>query len=265
MTDFISKTAEEVFGIKADPSDAEKLRAYILRKFSEVNPETIQKVFLSGEAAGFLTVNETYFFREPMHFSFLLNLLPASEGTMIRICSAATSTGCEAYSIAMLMEAYNRGKERPLSYHIDAFDIDQGAIRTASGGIYSERSMREDGSSFRYMTAPYLKKTDNGYQVDSGLKKNINFFVHNLMDVFSPDTYDVIFFRNAFIYFSPRARSRVLSNLSCALKEKGTLIMGVSETAGARHESLEEKNEGDVFYFQKAPRSPVPNSLLPIP
>jgi chemotaxis methyl-accepting protein methylase len=63
--------------------------------------------------------------------------------------------------------------------------------------------------------------------------------------------YDLIFFRNAFIYFSPNGRVRVLSNLARALKEGGLLIRGVSETALARHEELEAKNRNDVFYFQK--------------
>ena len=122
MTDIICKTAEEIFGIRADPCDAEKLRVYIYDTYGGVNQENIKKVFKSGEAAGFLTVNETYFFREPAHFEFLSEKLPAFEETGVSICSAATSTGCEAYSIAMLLEAYNRGRAKPLSYHIDAFD-----------------------------------------------------------------------------------------------------------------------------------------------
>ena len=279
MTDLITKTAEEIYGIKADPSDVERLHAYIIKRYGGDTQEKIKKVFMSGEAAGFLTVNETYFFREPVHFAFLLNMLPSFEGTGIRICSAATATGCEAYSIAMLIEAYNRGNAKPVSYQIDAFDIDREAIKSAIEGVYGERSMREDGSSFRYMALPYVKKLDNGYQVDVSLRKNINFFVHNLMDDLSSNCYHLIFFRNAFIYFSQRARSRILENLSCALTEGGILLMGVSETAGASHESLREKNESvyspglrgsdgsslDLFYFQKAPKVPIPHSPFPIP
>jgi chemotaxis methyl-accepting protein methylase len=63
--------------------------------------------------------------------------------------------------------------------------------------------------------------------------------------------YDLIFFRNAFIYFSLRNRERILSNLSEVLKKGGLLILGVSETAGAHHPSLDAQNRNDVFYFQK--------------
>jgi chemotaxis protein methyltransferase CheR len=251
MGDLLRRAAGERFGIKADPDDAEKLRVYIRNTYGAENPEILEKVFSSGEAAGFLTVNETYFFREPAHFSFLMDILPSFAETGIRICSAAVATGCEAYSIAMLIEAYNKSVARPLFYHIDAFDINPKVIETARRGVYSERTLREDGSCFRYLAAPYLKKTENGYQTDDSLKRNIRFFVHNLMDELPPKAYDLIFFRNAFIYFLPENRKRILSNLSGALEAGGTLIMGVSETAGAHHADLDGKNQSDVFYFQK--------------
>ena len=263
MTSYLLRAAEEHFGIKADPDDVKKLHGFIHDAYGRVDPETIDKVFSSGEAAGFLTVNETYFFREPAHFSFLLDLLPSFEKTGISVCCAAVASGCEAYSIAMLIEAYNRGAASPVPYRIDAFDVNPKAIETASKGIYSARTLRDDGSCFRYMADPYLKKLENGYrgsssfdlgsqyQVDPSLKKNIRFFVHNVMNELPSKEHDIIFFRNAFIYFLPRCRERVLSNLAAALKEGGILILGVAETAGARHAGIEGKNRNDVFYFQK--------------
>ena len=260
MTDNLGREAEERFGIKADPDDIEKLRAYLWNTYGAANQEIINKVFDSGEAADFLTVNETYFFREPAHFSFLWDHLPSFEKTGIRICCAAVSSGCEAYSVAMMIEAYNRDSvvpngAPPISYHIDAFDINHSVIETACRGVYSSRVLREDGSCFRYMMDPYLKKTENEYRVEQSLKKNIRFFVHNLMDEIPAKEYDIIFFRNAFIYFSQRHRGYVVLNLSKVLSEGGILLLGVSETAGAHNvcsdAGLDEKNRKDVFYFQK--------------
>jgi len=252
MINLLSKITEEQFGIKADPDDLQKLHAYLLNTYGEGSPGFVNKVFSSGEAADILTVNETYFFREPAHFSFLLELLPSFEGKNVQICSAAASTGCEAYSIAMLIEAYNRSGRPALSYHIDAFDINPKVIETARRGMYSGRALREDGNCFRYMADPYLQKLEDGYQVEDSLKKNIHFFVHNIMDELPPKLYDFVFFRNAFIYFLPQNRERILSNLSAVIKEGGILFMGVSETAGAHHACLDEKNRNDVFYFQKS-------------
>ena len=248
----LSQAAEERFGIKVDPNDVKKLEDYLWETYGGEDAEIIDRVFLSGEAAGYLTVNETYFFREPAHFSFLWDLLPSFEKTGIEICSAAAAAGCEAYSIAMLIETYNRSIASPLYYHIDAFDVNPKMIEAACRGVYSERSLREDGSCFRYMANPYLKKTENGYEVDGSLRKNIRFFEHNLMEQLPRKPYDLVFFRNAFIYFLPQYRERVLSNLSSALKEGGILIMGVSETAEAHHADLAKKYRNDVFYFQNS-------------
>ncbi|MCL1927369.1 MAG: hypothetical protein FWG07_01060 [Treponema sp.] len=261
MTNSLNRTAEEWFGIKADPGDVKKLQEYINKTYGGITPDILNKVFSSGEATDFLTVNETYFFREPAHFAFLYDLLPSFEKTGIEICSAAVSAGCEAYSIAMLIESYNKSAARPLAYHIDAFDIDPNIIETACRGVYNSRSLREDGSCFRYMTEPYLEKLEDGYQIKGILKKNIRFFVHNLMDKFPPKEYDIIFFRNAFIYFTSRHRSRVLSNLSAVLKADGILFLGVSETAGVYHDGLEGKNRNEVFYFQKSVSGREPHEL----
>jgi chemotaxis protein methyltransferase CheR len=255
MTNNLSQEAEERFGIKADPDDVEKLRAYLWETYGADDREILDKVFSSGEAAGFLTVNETYFFREPAHFSFLWDVLPSFEKTGISVCCAAVASGCEAYSVAMMIEAYNRGAGKPLSYQIDAFDINPRVIETACQGVYSGRTLREDGSCFRYMADPCLNKTENEYRVEPSLKKNIRFFVHNLMDELPPKEYDFVFFRNAFIYFSSKNRGRILFNLSRVLREGGILLLGVSETAGAHNAcfdaGLDEKNRKDVFYFQK--------------
>ena len=251
----ISRAAEEWFGIKTDLDDVKKLHVWLKEHYGGESPEILKKVFSSGEAAAFLTVNETYFFREPAHFTFLMDLLPSIKKPRIRICSAAVATGCEAYSIAMLIEFYNRNRisenEKPLSYHIDAFDINPLVIETACRGLYNSRSLREDGSSFHYMTNPYLSKTGDRYQIEGTLKEHIHFFVHNLMNNLPSMAYDLIFFRNAFIYFTLQNRGRILSNLSEALNEGGFLMMGVSETAGANPPGMEAKNKGDVFYFQK--------------
>jgi len=252
MTDYINKMALDLFGIKTDPDNAEKLRAYLLKTYGNESLQTVKKVFASGEAADILTVNETYFFREPSHFQFLLETLPAFENSGIQICSAAASKGCEAYSIAMMIETYNKRAENPISYSIDAFDVSSSVIEAACKGVYNTRVFREDGSGFRYMADPYIEKLSDGYRVNTSLKKNINFFVHNLMDELPSKEYDFIFFRNAFIYFTPENRERVVSNLSAVLKERGIIFFGVSETIGVRHESLDGKNKGDLFYFQKS-------------
>jgi len=265
MKESLCLMAEKKYGIKPDPDDVEKLKKHLLENSARdslynnlyTDDKSFERIFTSGEAAAFLTVNETYFFREPHHFFLLLDLLSSLNQSSIRICSAAASSGCEAYSIAMLLETYNKTAEKKLSYQIDAFDINPNMIEKARNGIYSQRSLREDGSCFNFITDYYLNKKNDKIIVEYDFKNNINFFVHNVLNELKFDYYDIIFFRNAFIYFLPDYREKVLTNLSNALKEKGFLIMGISETSGVKHHHLEQKikhlqtqNE-DVFFFQK--------------
>ena len=94
MINSISIAAEEWFGIKADPDDVKKFHNYLWQTYGGVNSEIINKAFKSGKAAEFLTVNETYFFREPAHFALLKDFLPSFEKSGINICCAAVATGC---------------------------------------------------------------------------------------------------------------------------------------------------------------------------
>jgi chemotaxis methyl-accepting protein methylase len=157
----------------------------------------------------------------------------------------------------MLIEDYNKSNLKQVNYHIDAFDLNTYAIDLAKQGIYSTRTLRDDGDCFKYMTTPYFQETDNKFHLDDSIKKNINFFVHNLMDKLYIEKYDIMFFRNAFIYFLPDKREQLLSNLSSILKEGGILLLGVSETAGVQHKHFVQKHRqvlptlADVFYFEK--------------
>jgi chemotaxis protein methyltransferase CheR len=255
-TERLFLVTEDRMGIKADEGDLEKFRSYLIKTYGREyeDPSVLEKVFDSGEAANFLTVNETYFFREPAHFRLLRSLLPGFHGNL-RICSAATSSGCEAYSIAAVLEQYNTGASLP--YRIDAFDINPQVIAAGLGGVYGRHSLREDGSCYRHLLAPYLQEGDNGYTLDGSLRRHINFFVHNIMDPLPGGSYDLVFFRNAFIYFSPRNRDRILSNLASSMKEGACLFMGVSETAGVSHPLFGEENRDNVFYFRKNSASPA--------
>ena len=255
MINYLSTLSGKYYGIRADEGDLQKLELFLKAEYENPEPQTIEEFFISVKAASFLTVGETYFFREPVHFEFLENHILENEINELRICSAAVSSGCEAYSIAMLLEEISRKanslKGNSLSWHIDAFDLNPEYIHNAKTGLFNSRSLREDGKSYHEIAYSHLEKTGDKWQIKSPLGEKINFFVYNLMNELPISNYDIIFFRNAFIYLIPDAREKILLNLASALKENGILIMGVSETAGAHPPLMKEKNNNDVFYFQK--------------
>ncbi|MDR2729412.1 MAG: hypothetical protein LBB81_00755 [Treponema sp.] len=123
------------------------------------------------EIAGLLTVNETYFFRESVHFDLLSSLLPqlAKEKKKIHICCAAVSTSCKAYSLAMLLDYHNQ-KNIPTDYEIDAFDISLQAVETAKNGRFTENTLRTDSSERKNIFELYLKKEGNEFIINKNIR-----------------------------------------------------------------------------------------------
>ncbi|MDR3114336.1 MAG: chemotaxis protein CheR [Treponema sp.] len=261
---------EHTLGIRASTEALVHLRNH-LKQIQNLAPENETSGGLSGDReryrhifsspevlfdlARLLTVNETYFFREQAHFAVLLReLLPrfAALGRPLRICSAATSIGCEAYSIAMVLDYYKQISGHPsLSWEIDAFDIDQEVIETASQGSYRANVFREDGIQWKFLLDRYVSSTEGKYRVDPRLRDHIHFYLHNIMDGLPVQAYDLIFFRNVSIYFSPESRVKVMNILANALVPEGYLIVGISETAGVEHPLLANCFKEEAFYFQK--------------
>ncbi|MFP3041427.1 chemotaxis protein CheR [Treponema primitia] len=256
----LSSWTEKALGIKAAEDALLQLKGYLEKN---TNPDifnfpgTLERFLSSPEErfniARFLTINETYFFREEPHFDLLLKeILPrfARRKRPLRVCSAATSMGCEAYSLAMLMDYYSRTVEK-LDFQIEAFDVSRDMIEIAKQGRYSVNAFRNDGNRWRYILDRYLTKEGETYIVSSSLKKRIHFFPHNIMDGIEPLAFDLILFRNALIYFSAEGRRRILDSLVKALTEEGVLLFGISEIPSVNHPFLQNRQSPDAFYFQK--------------
>jgi chemotaxis methyl-accepting protein methylase len=94
-------------------------------------------------AIDLLTTNETYFFREPKHFEFLRHQLasPAALPRAPRIWSAASSSGEEAYSIAMVLQDA-RPALGPAWFGHQCAGARASAARTLLHRAYAEHSAR---------------------------------------------------------------------------------------------------------------------------
>ena len=255
---FLFYRIEQILGIKATSETLLKLNEHLEKhcgaSFVE-NPAAYEQVLTSREQifniSEIVTVNETYFFREGAHFNLLVSFLPQliKLNRPLRICSAATSIGCEAYSIAMLLDYHAKNKQS-FDFEIDAFDINAEAIETAKNARYTANTLRSDGAGWKYILDLYLAPDGNEYVVSHGIRGKVRFFPHNIMRGLEKQ-YDVIFFRNALIYFSSKNRLIVLNDLAESLFNNGLLFLGVSETSTVRHPLLANRNMSDVFFFQK--------------
>jgi len=255
---FLYYRVERALGIKAGSEALVNLNEYIEKSCGDtfINNSAVFERFLSSreriyDISKFLTVNETYFFREEVHFEILSFLLPvlAKLNRPIRICCAAVSIGCEAYSIAMLFDYYIK-KGLEIDFSIDAFDINSNAIETAKNARYTANAFRTDGSSWKHILDSYLVIDKGEYAVSNNIRAKVNFFTHNIMRGLDKQ-YDIIFFRNSLIYFSSKSRLSVLNNISDALLNYGYLFLGTSETSSINHPLLCNRFSCGAFYFQK--------------
>jgi chemotaxis protein methyltransferase CheR len=178
-----------------------------------------------------LTTNETYFFREPQHFDFLKNniLNNHNHEQLFRVWSAASSSGEEAYTLAMILSE-ELGVQG--NWQILGTDISTEMIISARKGIYNEHRARLVPEEFRHK---YLLKgtgEQNGYvAVVPELKNHVRFEHYNLVD--SPakrEMFDLIFCRNVLIYFNHETKKTVMQRLSNKLKNESYLMTGHSES-----------------------------------
>lgn len=205
--------------------------------------------------------NETFFFREPVHFDVLReSILPEliRRRRQIRVWSAGCSTGEEAYSLAIaLYEARLRlGDFEP---EVIGTDIDQAALDVARRGEYGKNSFRsvEPGIVARYFLdaeeSPPLRK------IDPRIRQFTSFRYLNLIQAsygqeFS--NFDIIFFRNVSIYFSKETIARIHRRLMESLSDGGYLFVASSETLHHQFDIPPIEMNG-VFLFQKTTYTPV--------
>jgi chemotaxis protein methyltransferase CheR len=265
---FLYCRVEQILGIKSKAEPLKKLNAYLEENcgHSFLKNAAAYENFLSSKEqifnySKFFSVNETYFFRESAHFKLLTELLPryVKYNRTIKICSAASSIGCEAYSIAMLI-SYLVKKGLQVDFEIDAFDVSIESIETAKKARFSENSFRNDGADWKDILDSYLEKKNDEFFVKQNIREKVRFFPHNIMTDLDK-RYDIIFFKNALIYFSFSNRLNILNNLSQALLPEGLLFLGASETSAVKHPSLASRYLSNVFYFQKIEENDAIQSL----
>lgn len=176
-----------------------------------------------------LTTNETYFFREPAHFEFMAELLSRRRpGQEFRVWSAASSSGEEAYSIAMLLA----DKIGPNGWKIVGTDLSTAMVEAARKALYPMERARN--TSPQYLKR-FCMRGSGPYEgqllVSKEIRANVSFEQANLMQPL-PDIgkFDVVFLRNVLIYFEPDAKLDIVRRVAPLIKPGGYLFTGHSES-----------------------------------
>ena len=185
---------------------------------------------------GHLTIPETYFFRIPDHFRvFQEVVLPErirarQAARRLSILCAGCASGEEPYTLAMLLQ----GKVELAGWQvaIRGIDVNAAAIAKGKNGRYSAWSLREIEAG--YQGALFSSARDASFQLSDSIREMVSLEEGNLADAqapfWKPRAYDVIFFRNAFMYFSAEAGQAVVARMAESLAPGGYLFMGPAET-----------------------------------
>lgn len=187
-----------------------------------------------------LTTNKTSFFRENEHFEFLseewIPKMEAASPPNLRLWSAACSSGQEPYSMAIHLT--EKLSSTMLSRtRILATDLSTEMISVAKSGVYSD-DVTDELSATRRSTFLEKRHGEAGrYRVRDSLRKLIQFQQLNLMGKWpTQGLFDVIFCRNAMIYFDKPTKENLVNRFYKMLAKGGYLLIGHAESlSGSEH------------------------------
>ncbi len=179
-----------------------------------------------------LTTNETSWFRDREPFLALNDVvLPElvksrASTRKIRVWSAASSSGQEAYSLAITMQE----KLPPgWSYDIMGTDISTEMVKRAETAEYSQVEVNRGLPAQQLVQ--YFERAGAHWRITQQLRKNVSFRLMNLTTPLpAMQPFDVIFLRNVLIYFDVATKRTVLQNVAKLLRPDGWLFLGAAET-----------------------------------
>jgi chemotaxis protein methyltransferase CheR len=182
-----------------------------------------------------MTTNETFFFRDKTPFetfrsTVLPELLAARRITRnIRIWCAAASTGQEPYSLAMALKEMDGELAAKWRIELIATDLSNEVLERARNGIYSQFEVQR-GLPI-HLLIKYFAQEGEMWQIAPEIRAMVKFQQLNLLSDFSRlGTFDVVFCRNALIYFDKETKVDVLNRLSRVVACDGHLVLGGAET-----------------------------------
>jgi chemotaxis protein methyltransferase CheR len=215
-----------------------------------------------------MTTNETFFFRDKLPFEIfekvlLPRYLPSrAANRRLRIWCAASSTGQEPYSLAMILSEM-AAKLAGWRVEIVATDISTEVLEKAKAGLYSQFEVQR-GLPIQ-MVLKYFTQVGDQWQIAPAIRGMVDFKPLNLIKDFSHlGSFDIIFCRNVLIYFDSPTKGDVLKRLGGALPADGTLLLGAAETVIGLSDALIPHPEHRGLYVPNRQAAQV-SAPMPMP
>ncbi len=219
-----------------------------------------QDAELENEVIDAMTVNETSFYRDLVPFHVIKQrMLPEvverrSAEKSINLWCAASSTGQEPYTVAMLIREHFP-QLRDWRVRFVASDISDTVLERARSGVYSQLEVN------RGLPAPlllkYFTRVSSGWQVSDEVRALVDFRKINLLgDWKGIHDIDIVLMRNVLIYFDVDTKRDILARVRDRLAPHGFLMLGGAESTLNIDEGYERlANAKCSAYRLKAGRS----------
>lgn len=182
-----------------------------------------------------ITTNHTYFMRESEHFNYLTQeVLPymkmAIKNKDLRVWCAASSTGEEPYTLAILLSEFFKNDAFLWDKKLLATDLSLSVLEEAKKGIYTKEKL--SALPKIWLLNYFDKKNEFQFQVKHSLKKEVIYRRFNLLEPQFPfkKKFHIIFCRNVMIYFDNETKEELVNKLYDVLEPGGYLFIGHSES-----------------------------------
>jgi chemotaxis protein methyltransferase CheR len=198
-----------------------------------------------------MTTNETYFFREPAHYQALREVIvpellrTRQVSRKLSIWSAASSTGQEAYSLAMMLLEMG---VPDWDTEILATDLSDRVLERARSGRYSQLEVN------RGLPTPLLVKYFRRVGLEWELKEEVRRMVRfrpldlrSKMRALGP--FDVVLCRNVLIYFDLATKKDILAEIHGSLFRGGYLLLGTTELGAPIGSNFGRQAVGDTIVY----------------
>jgi chemotaxis protein methyltransferase CheR len=201
-----------------------------------------------------MTVNETSFFRDMTTFEMLREVIfpqlieQRMEKRQLRIWSAASSTGQEAYSLAMLVVEHF-----PDLAHWDikiiGTDISRHVVDYAQKGRY--RRLEVNRGLPARMLLKYMMRDGDEWEVASRIRSMCEFQYANLCAPMPQlPIFDLVLLRNVLLYFSPHDRRMLFNEVHRKMAPGTYLVLGNAEQAEDSTNLFEVEFAANCYFYR---------------
>jgi chemotaxis protein methyltransferase CheR len=199
-----------------------------------------------------MATHETLFFRDIGVFEALrTTIIPRlmaqkPPARKFRVWSAASSSGQEPYSLAILLSEMNLG---PLDVDIFATDLCPQTVARARSGHYSTVEVNR-GMPVQKLIK-YFTRQGPEWVLKPEIRALVRFECFDLrqkMDSMGP--FDLVLCRNVLIYFDVPTKKRILGGIRSALFPGGYLALGTAETTLCLDEIYKRHPIGNTAFYQ---------------